>query len=120
VRVRVDGGEPFASATNLIAVVNSRFAGGGMMFSPGARIDNGLVDLVTASRLTRAVVVREMLRIHRGGHVNNPRVRVLRGRTVQIEPVTPADALPVEADGDVRGQTPLRITVMPRALRIVV
>ena len=120
VRIRVDDDEPFESATNLIAVVNSRFAGGGMMFSPEARIDDGLADLVTASRLTRAVVVREMMRIHRGGHINNPRVRVLRGRAITIEPVTPSDALPVEADGDVRGQTPLRLRVMPRALRVVV
>ncbi|MCA1612779.1 MAG: hypothetical protein LC800_01235 [Acidobacteria bacterium] len=120
VRIGVDDGEPFESATNLIAVVNSRFAGGGMMFSPGARIDDGLADLVTASRLTRAVVVREMMRIHRGGHVNNPRVRVRRGSRVTIEPLTPGDALPVEADGDVRGQTPLRLSVMPRALKVVV
>lgn len=120
VRIRLDDGEAFESATNLIAVVNSRFAGGGMMFSPGARIDDGLADLVTASRLTRAVVVREMARIHRGGHVNNPRVRIRRGARVMIEPLTPDDALPVEADGDVRGQTPLSLTVMPRALRIVV
>jgi diacylglycerol kinase (ATP) len=120
VRIQVDDNEPFESATNLIAVVNSRFAGGGMMFSPEARIDDGLADLVTASRLTRAVVVREMMRIHRGGHINNPRVRVLRGSRVTIEPLTPEDALPVEADGDVRGQTPLRLRVMPRALRVVV
>ncbi len=120
VRIRVDDGEPFESVTNLIAVVNSRYAGGGMMFSPGARIDDGLADLVTAGKLTRAVVVREMTRIHRGGHVNNPHVRIRRGSRVTIEPLTPGDALPVEADGDVRGQTPLRLTVMPRALRIVV
>ena len=120
VRIQVDGGEAFESATNLIAVVNSRFAGGGMMFSPDARVDDGLADLVTASRLTRAVVVREMARVHRGGHVNNPRVLVRRAARVTIEPLTPDDALPVEADGDVRGQTPLSLTVMPRALRIVV
>jgi diacylglycerol kinase family enzyme len=120
VRIRVDGGEPFESATNLIAIVNSRFAGGGMMFSPGARVDDGLADLVTASRLTRAVVVREMARIHRGGHVRNPRVSILRGADITVEPVTPRDALPVEADGDVRGQTPLRLRVMPSALRVVV
>jgi diacylglycerol kinase (ATP) len=120
VRIRVDEGDVWECETNLIAVVNSRFAGGGMMFSPGARIDDGLLDVVTACRVPRRVVVREMTRIHRGGHLNNPRVRLLRGATVAIEPVTPTDALPVEADGDVRGTTPLRLRVMPRALRVVI
>ncbi|MCA1631328.1 MAG: hypothetical protein LC785_15845 [Acidobacteria bacterium] len=120
VRVRLDGGEARELRTNLIAVVNSRFAGGGMMFSPEARVDDGLLDVVTAARLSRATLVREMARIHAGGHVANPRVRVERGARVRIEPVTEDDALPVEADGDVCGRTPLELVVMPRALRVVI
>ena len=120
VRIRVDETDAWECETNLIAVVNSRFAGGGMMFSPDARVDDGLLDLVTACRVPRRVVVREMTRIHRGGHISNPRVRILRGAAVTIDPATPADALPVEADGDVRGTTPLALRVLPRALRIVV
>jgi diacylglycerol kinase (ATP) len=120
VRVRVDESEAFECATNLIAVVNSRFAGGGMMFSPEARVDDGLLDVVTASKISRRMLVREMMRIHAGGHVANPRVSITRGARVRIEPVTDADVLPVEADGDVRGVTPLELEVMPGALRVVV
>ncbi|MFL6227628.1 MAG: diacylglycerol/lipid kinase family protein, partial [Pyrinomonadaceae bacterium] len=120
VRVRVDDGEAFECATNLIAVVNSRFAGGGMMFSPDARVDDGLLDVVTARGISRAMLVREMTRIHAGGHVKNPRVSITLGVRVRIEPVTDADALPVEADGDVRGLIPLELTVVPGALRVVV
>jgi diacylglycerol kinase family enzyme len=120
VRVRIDGGEARELKTNLIAVVNSRFAGGGMMFSPEARVDDGLLDVVTASRLSRATLAREMTRIHAGGHVANPRVSITRASRVTIEHVTKADALTVEADGDVRGMTPLELNIMPRALRVVI
>lgn len=120
VSVQVDDAESFECATNLVAVVNSPFAGGGMMFSPGALLDDGLLDVVTASRLTRATLVREMTRIHSGGHVKNPRVRISRGERVRIEHLTPADALAVEADGDVRGHTPLEFRVLAGALRVVV
>jgi diacylglycerol kinase family enzyme len=120
VRVSVDEGEARELRTNLIAVVNSPFAGGGMMFSPDARVDDGLLDVVTASRLTRLALAREMTRIHAGGHVANPRVSIVRGARVRIEPVTGSDALPVEADGDVRGLTPLELRVLPRALRVVI
>jgi diacylglycerol kinase (ATP) len=120
ISVRVDDAEAFECATNLIAVVNSRFAGGGMMFSPEARVDDGLLDVVTARQISRPMLVREMTRIHAGGHVRNPRVLVTRGARVRIEPVTDADALPIEADGDVRGRTPLELEVMPDALRVVI
>jgi diacylglycerol kinase family enzyme len=119
VTVSVDGAPPAKLTTNLVAVVNSRFAGGGMMFSPGARIDDGLLDVVTARGLSRRVLLRELTRIHAGGHVNNPRVRVEHARSVRVEPATPADALPVEADGDVRGTLPLELRVLPGALRVV-
>ena len=120
VRVRVGDAEARELRTNLVAVVNSRFAGGGMMFSPEARVDDGLLDVVTASRLTRVALAREMTRVHAGGHVRNPRVTIERGARVTVEPATDRDALLVEADGDVRGQTPLELTVVAGALRVVV
>ena len=120
VRVSVDDAEAFECATNLIAIVNSRFAGGGMMFSPDARVDDGLLDVVTARHISRAMLVREMTRIHAGGHIKNPRVHIQRGAKVRIEHATPENALPVEADGDVRGRTPLELSVVPGALQVVI
>jgi diacylglycerol kinase (ATP) len=119
VRVQLDDEEAFECATNLVAVANSPFAGGGMMFSPAARVDDGLLDVVTACQLTRASLIREMTRIHSGGHVRNPRVSIRRGQRVRIEHLNAADALAVEADGDVRGHTPLEFRVLPATLNVV-
>ncbi|MBA3320520.1 MAG: hypothetical protein H0T45_03620, partial [Pyrinomonadaceae bacterium] len=117
-RITVDD-KSFECGTNLVAVVNSAYAGGGMMFSPEAKVDDGLLDVVTACDLSRAAILREITRIHRGGHLANPRVSVRRGVRVLIENLISADALPVEADGDVRGHTPVEFRVMPGALRVV-
>ena len=46
-------------------------------------------------------------------------LRITRGARVRIENLTPTDALPIEADGDVRGRTPVEFRVLPRALRVV-
>jgi diacylglycerol kinase (ATP) len=119
-RVQLDDALAFECATNLVAVVNSPFAGGGMMFSPEARVDDGLLDVVTACQLTRASLIREMARIHSGGHVKNPHVHITRGKRVRIEHLTDGDALAVEADGDVRGHTPLEFRVLHAALKVVV
>jgi diacylglycerol kinase (ATP) len=119
VRVYVDGREWAECGTNLIAIVNGTYAGGGMNFSPGASLTDGLLDVLTVCRLSRAGLVRELARVHRGGHLANPKVRLARGTSVRVETLGPADSLAVEADGDVRGRTPAEFRVLPASLRVV-
>lgn len=120
VRVSVDGRTVVEGPMNLAAVANGLYAGGGMMFSPEARIDDGKLDVVTASGLTRANVVTELSRIHTGGHVNNPKVTITQGTIARIETLLVQDAMPLEADGNVRGVTPVQFQVLPGALKFVV
>ena len=120
VRVVVDNQTVADGPMNLAAVANALYAGGGMMLSPEARFDDGKLDVVTASGLTRAAVLRELGRIHKGGHVANPKVKIAQGTTARIETFAPEDAMPIEADGNVRGVTPVEFRVLPRALRFIV
>ncbi|HEV2826475.1 MAG TPA: diacylglycerol kinase family protein [Pyrinomonadaceae bacterium] len=120
VRVSIDDSEVIEGNMNLVAVANALYAGGGMMLSPNAKIDDGKLDVITASGLNRANVLRELARIHKGGHVVNPRVRIMQGEGVSIETFSPEDAMLIEADGNVRGVTPVEFRVMPRALRFVI
>lgn len=119
VRVTIDGQDAFEASSNLIAVSNGLYAGGGMMFTPEARHDDGYLDLLVVRDGTRRMIAREMTRIHRGGHVGNSRVRIMRGKSVRIEPLS-NEALAVEADGNLRGHIPATFTIMPQALRVVV
>lgn len=120
VRVSVDDRTVIEGEMNLVGVANALYAGGGMMLSPEAKIDDGKLDVVTASGLNRANIVRELARIHKGGHVANPKVRITQGEGVSIETFSDADAMLIEADGNVRGLTPVEFRVMPKALRFVV
>ena len=120
VRVTVDGRVVVDGPMNLAGVANGLYAGGGMMLSPEARIDDGKLDVVTASGLSRANIVTELSRIHTGGHVNNPKVTITQGTIVTIETLLAQDAMPLEADGNVRGVTPVRFEVLPGALRFVI
>jgi YegS/Rv2252/BmrU family lipid kinase len=119
VRVTVDGGEVIEGRTNLIAVANGIYAGGGMMFAPDALNDDGLLDLLLSRDLTRATILRELPRIRRGRHLANKRVRILRARHVRVETDAPEDALLVEADGNVRGHTPAEFRILPGAIHVI-
>lgn len=121
ITVSIDGdglGRLIESTSNLIAVANGTYAGGGMMFAPGARLDDGKFDVVLAAGgLTRRMILRELPRIRRGAHLSNPKVRVIRATRLHVK--TPADALLVEADGNVRGLTPATFRIIPGALRVL-
>jgi YegS/Rv2252/BmrU family lipid kinase len=120
VKVQVDGEVVIEGPMNLVAVANARFAGGGMMLSPQAEMDDGKLDVVTARGLHSRGVLRELTRIHQGGHVANPKVKIVQGRYVSIQTFAPEDALLIEVDGNVCGRTPADFRIMPSALRIVV
>ena len=119
VKVQIDHETVIEGRMNLVAVANARFAGGGMMLSPLAEMDDGKLDVVTARGLNRATILRELTRIHKGGHVANPKVKIVQGGYVSIQTSAPEDALLIEVDGNVCGRTPADYVVMPKALRIV-
>lgn len=119
VRVTVDDRLVVDGLMNLIGVANGLYCGGGMMFSTEARVDDGRLDVVTASGLTRANVVTELSHIHTGGHLQNPKVTLTQGAKVRIETLLLQDAMPLEADGNVRGVTPVQFEVLPRALKFL-
>jgi diacylglycerol kinase family enzyme len=119
VRVTVDERVVVDGPMNLVGVANGLYAGGGMMLSTEARLDDGKLDVVTASGLTRAQVVTELSRIHTGGHLKNPKVTLTQGAKVRIETLLLQDAMPLEADGNVRGVTPVQFEVLPHALKFL-
>lgn len=119
VRVIVDGRIVADGPMNLVAVANGLYCGGGMMLSPGARLSDGKLDVITASGLSRMNVVTELSRIHTGGHVNNPKVTITQGTIARIETLMVQDGMPLEADGNVRGTTPVQFQILPGALRFL-
>lgn len=120
VKVQIDDELVIEGAMNLVAVANARFAGGGMMLSPTAELDDGKLDVVTASGLNRQGILRELTRIHKGGHVANPKVGIHQGQSVDIKTNASADALLIEIDGNVSGRTPADYRIIPKCLRVVV
>ena len=117
VRWRADGGPWTEQRITSLSVCNGRFFGGGMQVAPGARLDDGVFDVVVWSglRITDFVTKRRML--YDGTHVTLPNTRVLRARTVEVEAASGARVL-LDVDGEQPGILPARFTMIPGALRV--
>lgn len=99
-----------------VGASNTEIAGGGMKLAPGARIDDGLLNVNVVSAVGRFDAFKQLRRVCRGQHITHPQVRYVPARAVEIETDEP---LEVAADGDLIGHTPARIEVRQKALRVL-
>jgi len=117
VRWRADGGPWREEAITSLSVCNGRYFGGGMKVAPDARIDDGLFDVVVWSGLGIADFVTKKRMLYDGTHVTLPNTQVLRARTVEAEAAGDAPVL-LDVDGEQPGRLPVRIEILPGALRV--
>lgn len=118
VTIRVDDGEPFRRRASVLLVGNVGILQGGIQILPGARADDGALNLLVASprtvadwaRLTRKVLTR------RTG-AGDDRMDLLTGRRVEIT-AERADAY--QLDGDTVGHCRRMVAeVLPGALTLM-
>ncbi|MGW1727544.1 diacylglycerol/lipid kinase family protein [Streptomyces sp. NPDC002306] len=114
-RVTVDGEEhPHRGYT--VVAANSAYYGSGRIVAPGARVDDGLLDIVMIREAPRRLFFTLMNELKTGAHVERPEVVVLRGREIHIEADRP---VPYGADGEVDAVLPVTVRVRPGDLAML-
>jgi YegS/Rv2252/BmrU family lipid kinase len=109
-------GERLRVRTLQIAVGNGRYYGGGMTVHADAQIDDQTLHLYSLE-IDRWWKVFPLLPIMRLGAVKgSTNLRVLTGTQFDIS--LPSRRRPINADGEIVGQTPCRIRLVPRALSV--
>ena len=112
-----DAVERLESVGYTIAAANSGAYGGGMRLAPDARLDDGLLDVVTVGSMGRLRCLRTMPKVFAGTHVHEPAIEVLRVQEVEVHADRP---FTVYADGDPIGATPIVLRALPGAVHVLV
>ncbi|MCP4357859.1 MAG: diacylglycerol kinase family lipid kinase [Chloroflexi bacterium] len=116
-RIEIDGTQ-FEDHYILILVSNCRlYAGGQLMLSPDAALDDGLLEVWMFQGDGLATAVQYFLEAKLERHQKNPNIRRIRGRNIIIHT---DPAMPCQTDGDKAGNTPIHIQIKPGALRLLV
>jgi diacylglycerol kinase (ATP) len=108
-------GDRVETSAMIVAVANTPCYGGGMRVAPGARPDDGLLDVLVAGPLGRAEFVRVFPRVFSGRHIDHPGVHLHRAARVRVT----ADGIVGYADGERVGPLPLDCEAVPGALRLL-
>jgi diacylglycerol kinase (ATP) len=103
--------------TILATFANTTTFGGGMKIAPRARLDDGLLDICVVSDLNKFKLFCFFPTVYFGRHLTIPEVEYFQAESLRLEAETPLD---VYADGEYVCQTPIEVTVSPRALPVIV
>ncbi len=100
----------------LVAIANAPAYGGGMRIAPGAKLDDGRLDVIYVHRAGRTRLLRVAPSVFTGEHLRLKEVAFARGTSITLETDPPRD---LYADGEFICGTPLRIDVLPAALKVI-
>jgi len=117
VRVVIDGEEIVRDAAAVMIVNFGAVLGDLFRFGPGIRHDDGLLDLCLFTPHSAADAVRVLWRLARKDFRDDASLVYRAGREFLVEPATPSVA---QADGELLGQTPITVRVVPLAATLLV
>ncbi|HZP95851.1 MAG TPA: diacylglycerol kinase family protein [Candidatus Limnocylindria bacterium] len=114
-RIRIDGA-PREGKHLIVVAANGTHFGSGMHVAPGAKLDDGQLDLVVAGDLGRWASLVALGKLYRGTHVDGRTVLSFRGSALDVEFDEPQ---PMQADGEPSRADALRVRIRPRALTVL-
>lgn len=124
VRIELDGRPLGEHLIDSVCACNGRFAGGGILFAPNARLTDGMLDVVVIPRQPLLEQALRMPRMYEGTYIGAepyddaiPEVFSDRGVELVITPVTEAPAW-VDIDGEAPGMAPMTVRALPGALSV--
>ncbi|MCJ2520335.1 MAG: diacylglycerol kinase family lipid kinase [Candidatus Thermoplasmatota archaeon] len=115
VEVRVDGELVAEGPMNSVIVANGMYYGSGLKPAPKAELDDGIFDLVLFGDIHFGDALRNLGKLRKGEHVEHPKVKYLRGKSVSA--TAQAEVL-AEMDGELIGTLPMDVTILPHLLQV--
>lgn len=107
--ISIDGNVHHRDAI-FVEICNSTKTGGSMIMAPGAKIDDGFLDIILLNKISRAKLLMIFPQIFKGTHVNESCVEMFRGQQIKIATELPQKLTP---DGEVFGTTPIEVSLFP-------
>jgi diacylglycerol kinase (ATP) len=114
-RIELDG-DPWDTHAMLVTIGNTPSYGGGMKVTPGALLDDALLDVMVVKPISKARFLAVFPKVYSGTHVQLPYVEVRKAQRVHVE----AEAITAYVDGERLGPLPQTFEAVPAALRALV
>jgi YegS/Rv2252/BmrU family lipid kinase len=115
-RIVTDGNLFYEGDVFSVAMGIGKYSGGGMMQTPDAVFDDGLIDLTVIKDIPKSKILRKIPTLFTGKIHEVKEVMQTRARVIEIS-ADPESF--VEVDGEAVGFSPIRVEVIPAAIRVI-
>ncbi len=94
---------------------NGTECAGGMKLTPDARLNDGLLDVLSINEMNIYERIRNFSRVYSGTHILSPKCTIKRCKRLQVRSEI---AVSLESDGEILGISPFDIEIIPSAIRL--
>ena len=107
-------GQHLERECTFVEISNTRYTANFLM-APNALIDDGLLDVTIAKKLSRRRLLASFPKIFTGEHVHMPEIETFQAKHIKITSVKPKVLSP---DGELIGITPVEIECLKQAVEV--
>lgn len=100
---------------NSVILANGQYYGAGLHPAPQAKPDDGLLEIILFGDVSLGEALSSLGKLRRGEHLSHPKVSAFQGAEVMV---TAAEVVQAEMDGEVIGQLPMDVSLLPRRLPV--
>lgn len=101
-----------------VCVANGPSFGGGMKIAPGAKINDGLFNVIVIGDLSTSKILFNSYKLYTGTFLKMQQVSNIPATKVKVTPIDASAEILLEVDGESPGRLPASFEIAPRALRI--
>ncbi len=116
-RVTLQIDEEYPDTEELIGLVigNGTYCAGGMKLTPGAKPDDGYLDILSIRDMSIPQRILNFPKIYSGNHIFSEHFAIRQNKTIRINS---AENLMIEADGELLGTLPCQIEIIPSIIKV--
>lgn len=114
--VKIDDIE-FRDILFTLAAGIGRYNGNGMMQLPFSLPDDGFLDMTWIKDISKMGVIMNVKGLFDGTFIKHPKVHQFRGKNIHIKS---DEKILIEADGEFLGHTPAHLSILPKAVKVIV
>ena len=115
-RIITDGNLFYEGDVFSVAMGIGKYSGGGMIQTPNALFDDGLIDLTVIKNIPKSKILRKIPTLFTGKIYDVKEVIHTKARLIEVS-AEPESF--VEVDGEEVGLSPIRVEVIPAAIRVI-
>ena len=99
-----------------VVICNTIHAGNKMKIAPYAKIDDGLLDIITVTgKASRLKLLQLLPKVYSGKHVDDPIINYYQSSMIKLNT---SETNQLNIDGEKLGETPIEVSILSKAIKI--